>query len=460
MQFLQIIKTLVLSIIIYGSCRTTLAAASSSDVTQSFNDCTEKWRLANWKIVPFPDTSAQYLSYQFSISKGKKIALAFESKFPKGIYSSFVTYDEKENFLSSLLDIQFKVLPPLRNPFVVPHFISKERSTFVNWAVSENLKEANGKGVFTLPYSKDSDSVVDIWFRVYNEIDLTPVQHPKITAYEFDGNRLVAANCPPLKEKEYSIATEPFIKIFPYIRQPAANVEAKVPMPSETGAIHFFFPDSSSLGGNPHVRYAAARLPSLAHRNPLIRMRQKSKGIIQNIGEVSILKFKIPTSPDPGHAPDSITGKEDVRYWSICLSDADTRTSDCLFLSKTRIMKNKKTGEPYAVLVVAPLGNNDQIKKIAEARGYNFLDRASTIVPILFYRQMLARSDFKGNIDKIKPLPIEVVRENKDAIPYYAEKYIGEYAPTGRHCHLEDFLRNSCEMETLFAGLEKNIPKL
>ena len=64
------------------------------------------------------------------------------------------------------------------------------------------------------------------------------------------------------------------------------------------------------------------------------------------------------------------------------------------------------------------------------------------------------------HIDKIKPLPIEVVRENKDAIPYYAEKYIGEYAPTGRHCHLEDFLRNSCEMETLFAGLEKNIPKL
>lgn len=391
--------------------------------------CASGWRQAGWQLVPFPDTHARYLSYQIRIPKGQKLSLKFEGQVPRGRYHSLVVYDQKtENSLSHVLDVQMQKK-------------GTNADEFSQWALSEGVADQSKE--LRLPFSKTEDRLIDVWYRIYR-LQATVVA-PQILA--FAGDKVVSVKCPALDEKEYSIATVPS---FGGKRKPSAYVEEKVPLPPENGEAHFFAPDSGSLGDNPHIRYLSLRLPISAGVGDFWeKIALISKKYIQNIGNTTVLKFKVPTFSETEKGV-PLQGNEEVRYWSICLSEYDTSTSQCLADAEAKYYEDER-GEKYAVVVFGP--NDPRLKEEAFKRGYNFIPRTKldqqggevpVVVPIVFYRQMLAKEDFPGRIDHVKRLPIEIVRKKKDASPYYADRYIGDYSPTGRHCHLEEFLRNHC----------------
>ncbi len=454
---------------LFWNCTCALGAIKGG--TPIAGECTAGWREAGWELVPFPDTNAQYLSYQFRIPKGRKLSLHITGKRPVARYFSFVVYDQKtENSTSWTLDEAIPSAGPsgdvslwayssgvsqahvsrggrLRRRIAAAFApapqtsIRKEssalpmRNTAYRGAGSLRLKSAtlaNNSRALVLPFDSENDQVVDIWFRSY--LDNQSLVPPQIFAYE--GDTLQPAECPPLDQKDFSIATDGYSG---GLRRPSKYLEAKVPLPPDDGAAHMFAPNSASLGDNPHIRYLSLRIPVVPGDGLFKRIQLRKRGLLQKIGDVSILKFRVPSVPGQIENPD-------VRYWSLCLSGSDTSTSACIADNNVHLSKDGQ-GNTVAVVVIGP-PTQDLADKI-DALGFNYLDRSKHLVPIVFYRQMLARPDFEGRIAKIEPLPIDVVKNQQDPSVYFADRYIGEYAPTGKHCWSQEFLDNLCGMPEL-----------
>lgn len=416
-------------------------------------DCTavgnrSAWREGTWKLVPFPDTHAQYLSYQFLIPKNRKLSLRFDGEFPYGLYTSFVVYNsDTEDSLSEVLDTQVIPVPGSKNPYQVGEDRYTQNRSYTVWAYSAGTALGKEKeGALVLPFSSERDLKIDIWFRVYeNEKETLPI--PQIHA--FDGEDLAPGKCPKLAEKEYSIATE---SDFLVGRRLSQYVKGKVPMPLKDREAHMYYPDSSSLGGNPHAQYLSMRLPVIgvpasmklgAIKTSLVNAYLKNEGMLQKeIGDVTVLKLKIPAFPDVLKGLPKFTGQEDLRYWSLCLSGHDSSTSDCVS-GKTANIFQDTSGGSFAVIVVGE--GTPEVKAKASSFGYDFIDRSTQMTPILFYRQMVIENDFEGQIPKVK----KYTAGETDSASCYADKYIGEYSPTGRHFQQAEFLATNWKMPGL-----------
>lgn len=416
-------------------------------------DCTKvgdrlAWREGTWKLVPFPDTHAQYLSYQFLIPKKRKLSLQFKGEFPYALYTSFVVYhsDTEEPF-SEVLDNATPVDADSRNPYKLGEDRYTKNRSYSVWAYSSGIKPPSEKGTFlTLPYSTKNDIKVDIWFRVYeNEREQLPI--PQIRA--FDGEELFVGQCPTLAEKEYSIATEPDFIVG---RRPRVYVKSKVPLPTKDRQAHMYFPDASSLGGNPHSQYLSMRLPVVGVpasmqlgpiKTALLDGYLWKEGMLQKeIGDVTVLRLKIPAFPDVLKGLPKFTGDESLRYWSLCLSGHDTSTSDCISGKTANVFRDAK-GDLFSVVVIAPKTPELVYKTVS--LGYDFIDRSSQLTPILFYRQMVTRKGFVGHIQKVK----KYLKGEKEPATCYADKYIGDYAPLGKHFQQVEFLKPEWKMPEL-----------
>jgi hypothetical protein len=250
---------------------------------------------------------------------------------------------------------------------------------------------------------------VDLWFRVYvNEASVVTL--PKLLAFDSD-QKLIS--CPPLSQKEWSIATEPGPLD---LRIPTISLENKNPLPMLNGEVHFFKSSTSSLGASLDSQYLSTRLDGKALFSPFTvkgrieRIILKKHKAILNIGNVTEIKFRVPTFPETKKWLKQFSGKEDVRYWSICLSGADTYTSRCLMDSEVKTSV-ESDGNHYATIVVGP--DSPNLKRSALTAGYNFISHSELRVPILFFRQMLARPDFDGNFEKLVPITPEALNRER-----------------------------------------------
>ena len=303
-------------------------------------------------MVPFIDLNARYFSYQFVIPKGQKIQFRIEGEFPVSRYMSFHVYDqETEDPTSHIVDSSINPDTGSVNPFLPGINRYSPNRNYTLWTQQSKETFLNEQKL-VLPFDETRDRKVDIWLRVYVSEE-KKITLPRILAFDENKN---PTNCPILAEKEWSIATEPG----PLgIRVPTESLEGKVPLPMKNGEVHLFRPSTSTLGANLDNRYLSTRLDGKALFSPLTlkgrieRLLLKKHQAIQNIGDVTVFKFRTPSFPDTLSHLDAFTGKEDVRYWSICLSGADTYTSHCLMDSEIKTFVDPQ-GSNYAVVVIGP----------------------------------------------------------------------------------------------------------
>lgn len=443
-------KALIVLFFLQNALAHTLADPSPKDeAAEAVNDCTGTWRKGDYKIVPYPDTNAQYLSYQVKIPKGQKLSLKIEGKFPSARYLSYHVYDQAtEDSLSSVLDSDFIANPGSKNPFVPGVERDLPDQHYSVWATNDGPPK---KGQLSLPYSEEKDQLIDIWFRAYlQDGEIVP---PKITAYNAKTSQAIP--CPEPAPKARSIATER--KLGDWLA--ADHIAERSVLPFENGEVHFYAPDSTSLGANDHNKYIGATLDAAPTARPgaigytAQKLMLQRKGVMKEVGDVTVLKFKVPSFPNTEKGLKQFSGKEDVRYWSLCVSGERTDTSNCLVDSGAKIVKGED-GENYAVVVIGP--DDAEFRSNVEKRGFNYLDRSKHKVPTLFFRQMLAREDFAGRIEKVKRLPSDKAKATPEELaPYYAEASMGAFAPVGRQCYRgEDFFEKYCGLAGIKA-LEK-----
>lgn len=408
------------------------------------NNCSTHWRELDWKLAPFIELNARYFSYPFKIPKGKKLTFKIEGSFPVARYVSFHTYNqETEDPISHLTDFSIEPNPGSVNPFQVGVNRYSPNRQYTVW-VHPSSESVTAEQKLIIPFDETRDRFVDIWLRVYaNETDTITL--PQIFVFD---ESLNPTNCPEVLKKEWSIATKPG----PYgLRIPSQDQQGKVPLPFKNGDVHFFRPSTNSLGANMDNFYLLTRLDGKALFSPLTirgrRERQllKKYNAIQNIGDISAFKVQVPSFPNTKAGLKFFSGMEDVRYWSICLSGPDTYTSGCIMDSDVKT-KVEPDGKNYAVFIIGP--DDSRLKAQIKQLGFNYLDHSDHRIPLVFFRQMLPKTDFEGRIDRVDPLnPEDALNEN--TIQYfYGENFIHQYSPLGRQCWLEeDFLQSFCGLK-------------
>lgn len=409
------------------------AAANAS------NECTRYWRRVDWEIVPFIDLNAQYLSYQFKIPRGQKLKLQFTGDFPLARYMSYHVYDQAtENPTSWISDSEISPDAGSVNPYQqgVDRYSPNRRYTLK----TELGNSINEKGL-ELPYDEKHDRYVDIWYRIYLNEEKA-IKAPQIFAFDQNDKPV---SCPPLALKQWSIATEDGPQ---GIRIPTELVQNKVPLPMLNGELHFFRPSTSALGANAHNAYFSTRLdgkalfPANTIKGRVERRQLRKEKAIQDIGNVAVFYFRVPGFPNTKKKLQYFSGEEDVRYWSVCLSGADTSTSHCVNDDNAKLVKGKD-GQDYVVFIIGP--ELAWLEKAVASAGFNFMSHASHRIPILFYRQMLPQNNFSGNAKHVLALPPEKVTAGGPFEKYYSEASIGEFAPVGRECWLSNsFMASLC----------------
>jgi hypothetical protein len=111
-----------------------------------------------------------------------------------------------------------------------------------------------------------------------------------------------------------------------------------------------------------------------------------------------------------------------------------TLTYECLADRNAKIDSNG-----YVKIVIAPESFRDQVKDA------NFLQRPIGVLPVMIYRNLISREDFAGSFALV---PVWKTRSlfRGNAGEYAADKFIGDYAPMGRVCSTEQFMRDGCPL--------------
>lgn len=130
-----------------------------------------------------------------------------------------------------------------------------------------------------------------------------------------------------------------------------------------------------------------------------------------------IVRFTAPAFADT-QAGRPITGREDVRFWSICqYAMVSTKVIACLHDDEA--VANPSGG---ITLVISTLA--DRPGWANRAHGVNWLPFGPERIGMLIYRQLLPRPDFRGSIARVAP----------GATHYQLRATLGRYLPTIQKC--------------------------
>jgi len=319
----------------------------------------------------------------------------------RGIWVSICMIKKTLNSTESLPDILIEPNPGSVNPFKGE--LSGPQSfgrSYTVWIGSEKSDSPNTMGLPTGASTKDWVKV-ELWYRIYlptRGYDANGgVPLPKIHSFERINGKVAA--CPEIK------------KGIPLI----GNATVNIPPKPEPRLFYSYRASSSGLYATPENEYLGGRLNSSA-------------------GKVSIVWFRPPTFPNTENGK-PVSWKKETRYWSVCLGGLSTLTSSCF-----ADYQSKKARDGSVKFVIGPRS----IKKMAVEAGYNYMSRGLHFVPILIYRNLLTDPNFANHIDFVPRIPNKAWKSAANAKIFAAQNYIGDYAPQGIHCTVEEFRANFC----------------
>lgn len=384
-------------VLLAGSIAVSARPAAASVVN---NDCTNYWSPPQSKKAFFyPELHAVYWYWWYDATApgGQNISFRLQGQYPYARNSSYHFYPTQNGGSAdnSLRDVQ--IVPDLGSvnpalPGVDRHSPNRSFTLWIVPSTDPRVGEPN-----TLVITPDSN-LPTFMLRAYRPdygYDNGGVPLPTIESFSSITGDPVP--CPPIP------GWAPPVPVNPELGPPASD------------PIHFYRSGGDGYYPNDDNKYLVAR------------------GAPRTFGKIAILRFFPPTFLDTYRHPEAVfTGNEEVRYMSLCTGGQfSTRTSQCI--ADDQFILNQ---DGYYNVVVGP--DDRDARAAANARGYNYLVWYNMSGPMLLYRQMVPHPDFIGSI-------YNVPRYNPDlpAEQQMAELFIGEYAPSGRYCDLQDFMNGS-----------------
>ncbi len=403
--------------------------------TASAQDCTFMWSLINhepYVSKAYPEWNSIYWSYTFRKWQSPYKKLTLTGIFPHARYMSFVLYNIKDgNPVDQLLDVDIQPDEGSVNPYlpntprtdIDEHGNPIDRNYTVN-VVQEGSPDQDKSNTMVIP--SDVKNVV-ILLRIYLPDDgITPPYDNKflkptsvIASSELLGTE---TNCPgifPSESLDESLKTP---EDAPTLDQISDQI------------IWSFRPGKVGLYPNGDNQYLVAPLQPAPN------------------GKFALIHFLPPKYTQTKNGTNMFTGDEEVRYWSVCLSNlADTTTSEYCFADEDLTIDE----DGYVRIAVA---SEEFVKdKSVEEKwkGWNFIPWAGQERPALLFRQLEA-IDFAGSFNKVNrpdtPEEIEALENAEsaeDILPFAAHYYknVGEYGPHGIYCSEDEFRANACLIE-------------
>ncbi len=379
------------------------------------NDCSDNWSPAVTNdmayLIPwFPENKAAYWIYGYDREQaGDDLVLRLKGKFPHARYMSFHLYDGNTGRLvtgrSSFKDLQLAPDQGSSNPFVagVDREVS-DRDYGLIIAPEGAVVEA-GTNVLRIP---DNVRYPLFIYRVYRADDQYAhdggVALPQVLAYSA-GDGQPVTSCP-----------EPVMPVSEGL-DPTKRPDTRLYYSPQ---IHAYskHPEYSGLLPNSHNYYGQT-------------------GVTRDLGEVALLRFKAATTPDTAGDGGSFSHKEDLRYWSLCISgDVFTNTSSCLW--DDVVVKDE---DGYVKVAIGP--DTDAFRAAASAKGYNPMAWGYHLRHVVYHRHMQNDSGFKNSYKDVPHIDF-----SKPLNEQWADRYIGDYAFTGFYCSEKEFVSGDCGFES------------
>jgi hypothetical protein len=389
-------------------------------------DCSFMWQKIDHQVdksPAYPEWNTIYWSFTFRKWLNSNNKLTFTGTFFHARYMSYVLYDLKDgNPVDQLLDIDIRPDDGSVNPYLAntPRTEFDEAGNPINRRYTVNVVQEgspNADAVNTMVIPEDVNNLV-ILLRIYlpdNDMEI-PENADKpslVTAYN---ERLgLQTNCPGIFPSE-----SPAEGLTPPENAPALNVLSDQ-------VIWSFRPGEVGLYPNGNNPYLAAPMRPAPN------------------GNMAVLRFLPPKYTKTKNGINMFTGNEEVRYWSVCLSNMeDTTTSKYCFADEDMIVAE----DGFIKLAIAP----EHIVAEKPAAGWNYIPWTDQERPVLLFRQ-LEPKDFEGSFKRVNrpdtPEEIEALenaQSNEDILPFaaHADTNIGDYGPHGIYCSEEDFRNISC----------------
>lgn len=381
------------------------------------SDCSGQWEA--WSQKPgvegaFPDTQVSYYRYTFKVPQTSKIMFKVTGQFPNGRYTGFNIYNSTNmDSVVGIADYEINPDAGSSNPFRTGTMTDDDGYTL--WM------DPHDPQISQLPITShlsggnqnpDADQTVsgnsrEIWYRIYDAKDdpggRGNVELPRIEAFNQATGEATA--CP-----------QPVSIPVPKGKFEWSKLWTLPPGPSDAGILSFVHHKGMGLYANRDTDYVAARLRLRGGRD-----------------EVTILKFRAPRSAkgiEDLARPENL----DVRYWSFCIGSAlTTTTAVCLNDSVATLDQ-----DGFVTIVIG----NSSIKEFTA--GANFLERPLGTLPVLIYRNLIPREGFSGAFKNI-PFWKAVMPVLGSAEEYAADKFIGDYAPVGKVCSVDQYKATRCQ---------------
>lgn len=159
--------------------------------------------------------------------------------------------------------------------------------------------------------------------------------------------------------------------------------------------------------------------------------------------DVATMKFKAPTFSRTREFPNiPFSENDEVRYFSVCMGGyVMTNTSDCFSDEDLKI-----DADGYVHIAVVPNGEKSNYDSDPV---WNVFKWGQHLYPALLYRQIGVNPDFENSFSKADvAIHVNMDPETSsiaDIVSKKASVKIGEYAPEGIYCSLDEFKEDRCE---------------
>ena len=386
------------------------------------NNCTANWSPAatndhRYMVPWFPENKAAYWVFGYDREElGHDIKLKFEGTFPYARYMSVHVYNGQtghqaagKNFLK---DIEIEPLEGHENPFLS--------------GVSRNVKNRSFEFRIEPSDLTSQEAAASPEPGAENLINIPKdIRYPLIIlrVYRPDKGRSYDGGVGLPTILAYNAETGEEITQCPAPEMPVTDGLDPSKRPDtklyHDAQIRFYakHPELSGLFGNRHNYYGMT-------------------GLTKELGDVALLRFKAPTTPQTANGKGDFSAEDELRYWSICMGgDVFTNTSSCLWDDNAIVDK-----DGFVKIAVGP--DTEEFRKTARKLGYNPVDWGYHLRHVIYHRHMLGEGDFNKTYKQVPHLD-----ETKPLEPQQAQNFIGEYAATGFYCQLGDFYSKSCGFE-------------
>lgn len=360
------------------------------------------------KNVPLlPDSNVNYFLYTFTRKAGDKLGIRIKGQFGHARYLSYNVYDN--NTLGTVGSITDRNIEPdagSQNPFrpgVDPNVSA--RNYTVNICPNSITQDTYPN---ELPYDDKLENIgIILRYYVPEGDKYASVPLPSVEAFDISTGQTLAT--PPPSIRDFSAQFKQKSQKITTLLSLAGLFEA----PKD-----IFFYKFSGVFLYPNKDNYYLFTPITFNKNQVI-----------------LFRFKAPTFP----TDNTQFGTSDVRYFSICLSDAKSYT----YSTTTDLDFKVAASDGYINIVI---GDEDAALR-AKAAGLNYIvlppELKNNVKGVIVYRHLLTNPAFPYSMGLVPDLSTSINLPNLlNLSTLQAQTYMGPYAPLGRKMTPAQFLAN------------------